>query len=69
MSAKSKLAVWIVIPLLVAAGLWLTVSRVRKGRQITLHGVVLREDADPGKQVPIADVSITAVTGDTGNRR
>ncbi len=68
MSAKSKLAIWIAIPLLVGAGLWLTVSRVRKQRQITLHGVVLREDADPGKQVPIAEVNIKAVTGDTGTQ-
>ncbi len=30
-----------------------------------MRGVVLRQDSDPSKQVPIADADISAITGDT----
>ena len=56
---------WIAVSALVAAGVGLTLSVVRKHRRITLRGVVLRQDTDPSKQVAIASVSVTAIAGDT----
>ncbi len=67
MSVATKLAAWTALLLLVAAGLWFTASVIRKERRITLRGVVLRQDSDPSKQVPVADANITAVTGGTSS--
>ena len=65
MSTERKLAVWLAVLLLLAVGLWLTLSVIRKQHRITLRGVVLRQDSDPSKQVPIADANISAITGNT----
>ena len=59
---------WIAVLLLVAGGVWLTVSVIRKERRITLRGVVLRQDSDPSKQAPIAGADISAITGDTASQ-
>jgi hypothetical protein len=65
MIAARKLVVWIVVPVLIAIGIGLTLSITRKHRQVTLRGAVLRQDADPSKQVAISDVNVTAITGQT----
>jgi hypothetical protein len=65
MVTARKVAVWIVIASLVAIGIRLTVTIVRRERRVTLRGAVLRQDTDPSKQVPIAGADITAITGNT----
>jgi hypothetical protein len=52
----------LVAPLAVAI-LALLLWRFRQPQPITLTGVVIRQDPDPGKQVPIADVDIAAANG------
>jgi hypothetical protein len=42
-----------------------TLIVVHKKRRITLAGAVLRQDPDPGKQLPLADVQVTAIMGGT----
>ena len=52
--------------LLVALGvvlIGLLVWRLHKSRPITLMGAVVRQDTDPNKAAPIADVQITALDG------
>ena len=57
--------VWIVVSALAASGIWLALSITAKHRQVTLRGVVLRDDADPSKQVAVADVTVAAIAGGT----
>ncbi|MGA9566688.1 MAG: carboxypeptidase-like regulatory domain-containing protein [Candidatus Korobacteraceae bacterium] len=52
----------VVISALVIAGAVISAD-IQKRRNITLHGAVIRDDTDPGKRVPIADVTIVAITG------
>lgn len=59
---------WIVVPALIAIGIGITLSITRKPRHVTLRGVVLRADADPSKQVAIADVNVAAITGQSVSR-
>jgi len=42
-------------------GVILSIVLLHGQRPVTLRGVVLREDQDPNKQLPIADVGITAI--------
>jgi len=67
MTARSKVAIWVVIAAM-AAG---TVFAIHKSHHlITLRGAVIRQDTDPDKQTPIADVQITATSGSAvGNAR
>jgi hypothetical protein len=63
MTRANKLTLWIVALCALAIIATMTVSYIQKRRNITLHGAVIRDDTDPGKRVPIADVTIVAVTG------
>jgi hypothetical protein len=63
--SKWKVVIWIIICAVVAAIVALIVARVRKNYRITLQGAVIRQDADPNKQLPIGNVQITAVVGFT----
>ena len=58
-----KLGLWLAVLSVVAIGIGTTVSVVKKHRRITLRGAVIREDPDPSKQVPIANLNIVAFTG------
>ena len=49
--------------IVLVAGLWVTLSVLRKHRRVTITGAVLREDADPNKQNPVTGVRVTAITG------
>jgi hypothetical protein len=42
---------------------WVIVWRLHKDRPISLIGAVVRQDTDPNKATPIADVQITAADG------
>jgi hypothetical protein len=59
MSAEMKNAVWAILVL----GVFVTVltAALLHRRPISIKGAVLRQDSDPNKQVPIADVEITAI--------
>ena len=60
MSTRKKIAIW-AIPALAILATVLTVVQVQRRKPITLKGAVLRLDSDPKKQLPIADVEITAI--------
>jgi len=53
-------AVWAILVLGILATV-LTLVLVHRRQPITLRGAVLRQDSDPNKQLPIADVDITAI--------
>jgi len=59
MSKRKTIATWAVVVLGIF-GLTLTIALLHRRRPVTLRGAVLRQDKDPNKQLPIADVQITA---------
>src|SRR5260221_5827319 len=59
MSAKKKIAGWTILALGIL-GTALTIALLHRRQPITLKGAILRQDGDPNKQLPIADVEITA---------
>jgi hypothetical protein len=61
MAVRWKLAIWPVVIAAIAAG---AVFAIHKSHHlITLRGAVVRQDTDPDKQAPIADVQIRATSG------
>ena len=62
MSAGKKTAIWTILALGIL-GTVLTIVLLHRRQPITLRGAVLRQDSDPNKQSPIADVDITAFNG------
>jgi hypothetical protein len=61
MAAKWKVAIWSLVTAAIAAAV---VFAIHKSHHlITLRGAVIRQDTDPDKQTPIADVQITATSG------
>lgn len=61
MSARLKAAIWpVAIAALVAGALF---AIHKSHHSITLRGAVIRQEIDPDKQAPIADVQITAISG------
>jgi len=60
MSAAETTAIWIIVALGVL-GTVLTVVLLHQRQPITLKGAVLRQDSDPNRQSPIADVEVTAI--------
>ena len=60
MSKRKTFAAWIVVSLGILA-LTLTIAILQRRRPVTIRGAVLRLDKDPNRQLPIADVQITAV--------
>ena len=63
MTRTSKAAIWLASLLVVAIGVGLVLPNIRRQRQISLRGAVIRQDTDPSKQIPLANADITAVTG------
>ncbi|MGA9257166.1 MAG: hypothetical protein WBV98_11210 [Candidatus Sulfotelmatobacter sp.] len=60
MTRGKKIATWTLVGIALLAGI--SVFAYLKRRQpVTLRGAVLREDRDPNRQLPIADVQITAI--------
>ena len=64
MSRGKKITVWVGLACIVAVAAALVVRYV-KGRQISLIGAVVRKDTDSNKELPIADVEVTAANGAT----
>jgi hypothetical protein len=58
MTKGKKIVTWIVVGIL---GTVLIVLLTHRRQPVTLQGSVLRQDADPNKQLPVADVEITAI--------
>ncbi len=46
---------------LLAGAAWLSVKTVRKQQLITLRGAVIRQDTDPGKQVPVGNAIVFVI--------
>jgi hypothetical protein len=64
MSRRWKVATGLTV--LVLAGLAVTTLvlwRLHKATPITLNGAVIRQDTDPNKELPIADVDVSAANG------
>jgi hypothetical protein len=59
LSSRKTIATWIIITAGVL-GTVLAVALLHRRQPVTLRGAVLREDRDPNKQLPLADVQITA---------
>jgi len=61
MAARWKVAIWPVVIAAIAAGAGFAIHK--SYHLITLRGAVMRQDTDPDKQAPIADVQIAATSG------
>jgi hypothetical protein len=57
-----KFGVWIVAVTAIAIGVVVAASIVPKYRSRVLRGVVVRDDTDPGKQVPIANADVVVIS-------
>src|SRR5580700_8114916 len=62
MGSKKGTVIWTVVAVGVL-GTILAIVFVHRRPPIVLKGTVLRQDADPNKQLPIGDVEITASNG------
>ena len=60
MTRRKTIAIWAVL-IVAILGAVSTVALLRHRRPVTLRGAVLRQDRDPNRQLPLADVQITAV--------
>jgi hypothetical protein len=63
MIRRRKIAIWAFVIATVAGVAAAVLVAVRKAQPITIKGAVLSADADPQKQLPIADVQITGMNG------
>jgi len=64
MNRNRWFSTWAIVVVGVAlVGTTLLLWRARKTRPVLLIGAVIRQDTDPNKQLPIADVQITADSG------
>ena len=60
MTKRKKIVTWVVVGIL---GTGLIIALTHRRQPVTLRGSVLRQDVDPNKQLPLADVQITAING------
>jgi hypothetical protein len=63
MTGGQKIAIYGFLTAAVAGALVAVLIAVRKAQPITIKGAVLSQDADPQKQLPIADVQVTGTNG------
>src|SRR5580704_4383548 len=63
MTGRRKIAIYAFVIAALAGAVVGIVVAVRKARPVTIKGAVLSQDADPQKQLPIADVQVTASNG------
>jgi hypothetical protein len=63
MTGRRKIAIYAFVIAALAGAVVGIVVAVRKATPITIKGAVLSQDADPQKQLPIADVQITGTDG------
>jgi len=60
MTNGKKIAIWTIVALGILATVLAVVFLTRR-KPVILRGAVLRQDADPNKQLPLSDVQITAI--------
>jgi len=60
MTNGKKIAIWTIVALGILATVFAVVFLTRR-KPVVLKGAVLRQDADPNKQLPLSDVQITAI--------
>src|SRR5258708_8702115 len=60
MTKRKKIVTWVLVGIL---GTGLVIALTHRRQPVTLRGSVLRQDVDPNKQLPLADVQITAING------
>jgi hypothetical protein len=60
MTKRKTIAIWTVLILAIMAAV-ATIELLRHRQPVTLRGAVLREDLDPNRQLPLADVQIAAI--------
>jgi hypothetical protein len=60
MTKRKKIITWVIVGIVIAV---LTILLANRRQPVTLRGSVLRQDVDPNKQLPLADVEITAING------
>ncbi len=58
MTKRKKIITWITVAI---AGTVLAIALTHRRQPVVLRGSVLRQDVDPNKQLPLADVEITAI--------
>lgn len=58
MTKPKKVIIWIIVGISATV---LIVGLTHRRKPVTLQGSVLRQDPDPNKQLPVADVEITAI--------
>ena len=60
MSKRKTIAIWtvLILAILTAAA---AIALLHRRQPVTLRGAVLRQDRDANRQLPLADVQITAV--------
>jgi hypothetical protein len=63
MISGRRIAIYSLVLAVLIGGLIAVLVAVHKAKPITIKGAVLSEDADPQKQLPIADVEITGTNG------
>jgi hypothetical protein len=63
MTGGRKIAIWALVMVTLTGVLAAVLVAVHKAQPITIKGAVLSQDADPQKQLPIADVQITGTNG------
>jgi hypothetical protein len=65
MTSGRKTVIWAIAIAGLAGALTAVLVAIHKAQPITIKGAVLSQDADPQKQLPIADVEITGTDGST----
>ena len=63
MGKKRSIAGWIVVAAVATVGLAIALYGIFHRRPLSLRGAVTVQDSDPRKELPIADVEITAANG------
>src|SRR6266850_2373185 len=63
MSGKWKVAIWAVVIVALGGILVTMLLRHRSEKSMSLKGAVIKQDTDTKKELPIADVQITAESG------
>src|SRR6202451_3578367 len=63
MTSGRKTVIWAIAIAGLAGALTAVLVAIHKAQPITIRGAVLSQDADPQKQLPIADVQITGTSG------
>src|SRR5258708_7668880 len=65
MAAAGKIVTWTIVTVLLAGVVAVVLITVHRRQRVLLRGAVIRQDSDPKKQTPIADVQISITTGST----